>query len=378
MLKRNQDEDCFTGIYTGDSESDDEMEEFRIMRDRPYAKDAVEGLRKVVVEVPKEEWQELWKPWRRALVVKPLGRNISYRVLSQRLNDLWMLSGRLEIIDLEEGFYVVRFYNPEDYWHVLNNGPWIIQGHYLTITKLRPGFHPFTNHVSSTLVWARVPRLPLELFGDKVLMRIGNKLGKAVKIDVHSMKVSRAKYARVCVEVDLRQALLSAVIIDGEEIKVEYENLHLICFICGKYGHRSEDCPCNPNVTPVVQEPSPPLTPTEKPTGAFGPWMIARSRNRQRVTPKAPAVQDIPSNGKVNVPRNHDVQRKESRNANPPMGSRFSPIFNIEDVDDLSPQVDKLAENIRNINDLGPPVLFNATTKDQLLKTKEKRGKGIP
>lgn len=39
------------------------------------------GPGRVVVEVPSSEWQQLWRPWHRALIVKPLGRNISYRII---------------------------------------------------------------------------------------------------------------------------------------------------------------------------------------------------------------------------------------------------------------------------------------------------------
>ena len=50
-------------------------------------------------------------------------------------------------------------------------------------------------------------------------------------------------YARMCVEVDLNAPLLPSYSVDGHNLKIEYEGLHLICFSCGIFGHSQEFCP---------------------------------------------------------------------------------------------------------------------------------------
>lgn len=37
--------------------------------------------------------------------------------------------------------------------------------------------------------------------------------------------------------------LVSQFQLDGKVQRVEYENLHVICFHCGKYMHNKEGCP---------------------------------------------------------------------------------------------------------------------------------------
>lgn len=206
----------------GDGEEDDNDDEVEAaLRNLTIPSDVLPGPGKAVVEISANECPRLWQPWRRALIVKPLGRTVSFWVLSQRLTDLWALGHRIDIIDLEEGFYVVRFYSKEDYVHVLDDGPWTIQGHYLTVAKFKPGFLPSADIVTSTLVWVRIPRLPLEFFHESVLMRIGDQLGTVMKVDGNTTAVSRGKYARICVEVGLQKPLISIVVVNGHQLHVD-------------------------------------------------------------------------------------------------------------------------------------------------------------
>ena len=70
-----------------------------------------------------------------------------------------------------------------------------------------------------------------------------NKIGKIMKNDRTMEEKSRGKYARVCVIVNLNEPLIPQFKVRGDEIKVEYEGMHLTCFNCGVYGHYSDGCP---------------------------------------------------------------------------------------------------------------------------------------
>lgn len=60
----------------------------------------------------------------------------------------------------------------------------------------------------------------------------------------------RESYARVCVELDLSQPLEISVAIGKYDYLIEYEHIHLICFSCGRVGHRKESC----NLLPVPEK----------------------------------------------------------------------------------------------------------------------------
>lgn len=52
---------------------------------------------------------------------------------------------------------------------MLEGSPWMIIGHYLTVSKWRPKFRPLAAMVSTTLVWVIFLGMPLELLDDETL-----------------------------------------------------------------------------------------------------------------------------------------------------------------------------------------------------------------
>lgn len=92
------------------------------------------------LEISKEKYLSLFKQWRGALIIKRLEKSVSYRTLNQRLRDLWHLELGIDLTYLEEDYYVVRFFMRNDYMKVLEGGPWVILGHYLTVTRWKPKF----------------------------------------------------------------------------------------------------------------------------------------------------------------------------------------------------------------------------------------------
>lgn len=146
------------------------------------------------------------------------------------------------MVDLANDFYIARFVLEEDQRWALEGGPWIIQGHYLTLREWVPNFNPSEASIDRAAVWVRIPNLPMELQNDIVLRRIGFGLGRTLKIDRNTMNSVRGNFARICVEVDLDKPLKPAVEVASRRCKVEYEAINLICFKCGRIGHGKESC----------------------------------------------------------------------------------------------------------------------------------------
>ncbi|KAI9083401.1 hypothetical protein K1719_034615 [Acacia pycnantha] len=159
------------------------------------------------------ERERLMKPFKRTLVVKLLGRQPAY-----------------------------GFMHNDDYMGALTGGPWVILDAYLNVARWRPEFCPKKSKIESVVAWVRLPDLPAPLFDKKFLLNLGNAIGKAIRLDIHTAQRARGKFARMCVELDLTRPLIPEFNVDGKVLSVVYESLGLLCTKCGWVGHRKDGC----------------------------------------------------------------------------------------------------------------------------------------
>ncbi|KAJ1441395.1 Ribonuclease H-like superfamily [Sesbania bispinosa] len=315
-----------------ESEADpDEMEE----ENKP-----AEGLELLcpTVQLLKEEKRGVRIPWKRALIVKLLGKRVGLRFMQGRLMKLWQPQRRMKVIDLDNDYFVIRFADWGDLNKVLEGGPWVIMGHYLVIQRWKPEFLPYEDELKRVSVCIRIPELPIEYYDNHVLWRIGDVVGRTVKVDANtsrfiedeeglSMITERGKFARICVEVDLRKILISRFKLNGRLYSVEYEGLNLICFNCGCFDHRKENypllalqkgssdeqvgVPCDPDHQEKLE--SGPMEEGLAPVGCFGPWMMVQRKNH----PQNP----------VNLETNKVIQSNQERKVVTGLvGSRFNAL----------------------------------------------------
>ncbi|KAK4253252.1 hypothetical protein QN277_010579 [Acacia crassicarpa] len=186
--------------------------------------------------------KRLYKAWDKAVIVKLLGKDIGYMLLQSILQPLWAKRGVINLINIGNGFFVVKFSNKDDYLNALTGGPWMIFDHYLTVRPWEPMFHPMRATINKVAVWVRLPRVFLEYYDKEALSWIGNRIGDILKIDMNTSGHLRGHYARICVLVDLAKQLMSGFTLDGIDYFLEYEGLHLLCTSCGIYGHTAGEC----------------------------------------------------------------------------------------------------------------------------------------
>lgn len=100
---------------------------------RVLFKDKVIGNKKPMVHIADSIFEGLCAPWEVALVVKLLGKSIVYNVMKSRLTRLWRLTLGFDILDIGNNFYMVKFDTEMDRTKVMEEGPWMIFDHYLTV-----------------------------------------------------------------------------------------------------------------------------------------------------------------------------------------------------------------------------------------------------
>jgi len=125
-------------------DTDDKEVEVNSNRERP---------RRVAVKLSKETKQHIRKPWTKAIIVKLVGRFVSFLYMQSRLNLLWKPMGRMDCVDLDYGFFLVHFFSKKDLGNVLKRGSWFIRDHFLSLRLGEPFFKLSTANFSLIAVW---------------------------------------------------------------------------------------------------------------------------------------------------------------------------------------------------------------------------------
>ncbi|KAI9082949.1 hypothetical protein K1719_035092 [Acacia pycnantha] len=179
------------------TEEDDKLEDYGADTDFAKVLNSADGIRVDYsdplcprFEFEEKERERLWKPFSRTLVVKLLGRQLSYGFMLKKLRQLWERKGSIEVFDS----------------------------------------------------WVRLPDLPAPLFDKKFLLNLGNSIGKAIRLDIHTAQRARGKFVRMCVELDLTKPLVPEFNVEGQILSVEYESLGSLCSKCGRVRHNQKNC----------------------------------------------------------------------------------------------------------------------------------------
>jgi hypothetical protein len=257
-----------------------------------------EGGNKLLPKVSLDDsyFNDLCHPWKEALVIKVLGKNIGYQVLKERLQRMWKLQGGFDMMDVDQGFYMVKCNLLADREKIMSEGPWMIFDHYLAVAQWSPAFASPTAQVEKTLVWIRFPGLNLLFYDESFLLALASTIGTPIKVDTNTLNVERGRFARICVEIDLTKPVVGKVWINGHWYKVQYEGLHIICATCGCYGHVTRNC-TKPSATNEAAE----KTTTHQEAIVNGsPAATARVTQQQQNAPDATIIAEQISGIRIN------------------------------------------------------------------------------
>ncbi|XVE70138.1 hypothetical protein DITRI_Ditri10aG0047500 [Diplodiscus trichospermus] len=81
------------------------------------------------IKLSSQDKRRLCGPWSKALIVKLIGHIVGNNFLVRRLKTLWYIASAMDVIDVGNDVYVIRFASDEEYDRALYNGPWIIADH---------------------------------------------------------------------------------------------------------------------------------------------------------------------------------------------------------------------------------------------------------
>lgn len=104
------------------------------------------------IHLDPQVFQELCTPWKDALMVKLLGKTLGYNTMKDRLQKVWKLQGGFEIMDNDNGFYMVKLEQVADKEKIITGGPWLIFDHCLAVSHWSPKFSSPNAKIDRTMV----------------------------------------------------------------------------------------------------------------------------------------------------------------------------------------------------------------------------------
>ena len=114
-------------------------------------------------------------------------------------------------------------------------------GTVLHLNRWRENFQLAFNRLNIVAIWVQLHHFSIVFRDSKALRVIGMQFGQLLKVDEHTVNLTLAKFARVCVELDLSQLLKRGSWVGFEDENVFvlalYEKLLVFCFSCGRVGH---------------------------------------------------------------------------------------------------------------------------------------------
>ncbi|RZB52267.1 hypothetical protein D0Y65_048636 [Glycine soja] len=180
------------------------------------APQVVDGKIEVLIE--DDDIRSEVKFWESSLILYAMGADLSMNAVKNFMTRSW------NFVQL-----------PDMYFNDEGNIP-------LLIREWRPGFKIKDELLRTLPIWVKLPQLPIILWGDTSLNKIGSALGNPIMTDECTANRLRVSYARILVEMDITNELPQTITIadnEGEKIQqaIEYEWRPLFCNKCQKVGH---------------------------------------------------------------------------------------------------------------------------------------------
>lgn len=180
------------------------------------------------VKIEDEDVAPELKFWETTLILYVLGGDISMHMLKNFMEKAWNFVSLPDMYYHDDGYFMLRFKSHADMDAVLMKGPYTIRNMPLILQEWRPDFDLKKDMLSTIPIWVKLPKLPLHLWGETSLNKIGSAIGIPLVTDECTTHRLRVSYARILVEVDITQKMLDEITItDNKGLKrkqpIEYE-----------------------------------------------------------------------------------------------------------------------------------------------------------
>ena len=128
------------------------------------------------------------------------------------------------------------------------NQQWQIMGRPVWLRRWCPGIEPLKMCFEKVPVWVRLYNIPAEYWTIEGVGCVASAIGVPIQTDSPPEEAPRLSYARVCVEVIVRDNLPDEIELEISDgvivlVRVEYAWKPEWCEVCKVVGHSLEKCP---------------------------------------------------------------------------------------------------------------------------------------
>ncbi|KAK1281667.1 hypothetical protein QJS10_CPB22g00002 [Acorus calamus] len=226
-----------------------------------------------------------------SLVGKFAGRRPSVEFIERNVARHWNTASPVVVGLGLHGCLRFEFKCMDDLARVLQSGPWSFTGNVLRLNRWDQKFDPAVAFPELVPVWLRIHNLTYDLFSPDILLSIGNGIGKPLRLDEFTLTRTRLSYARVCVELNPRDAPiyeLDIITSAGlQSVTIEYENFPMPCSKCSRMGHPAAACPSRKAPSEAPASPNAPDTPRHGMPG--GPQPQTMDKGKAPMPPPSPS-----------------------------------------------------------------------------------------
>ncbi|GJS06220.1 hypothetical protein Tco_0363016 [Tanacetum coccineum] len=187
-----------------------------------------------------------------------VGKKVAFTLVKNYVVNTWGKFGFQNVIRDDDGFHFFKFASSSGVEKVIEQGPWMIRGTPIILTKWSPSLTISKDEVTRVPVWVKLHRVPVVAYSEDGLSIIATQIGTPITLDAFTSDMcvnpwGRIGFARALIEVsaenDLKKEVILAVPLeDGKghtnvTIKVEYEWKPPLCLDCHCFGHDGVNCP---------------------------------------------------------------------------------------------------------------------------------------
>ncbi|KAL8151699.1 hypothetical protein V2J09_021507 [Rumex salicifolius] len=135
------------------------------------------------VTIEQEALVFLAKEWKNSVVFKLLRRTLGFQILERKLREMWKPSGSFIIVDLPDGYSIVRFDQEQDFFSALTGGPWTVFCQCLMVKNWVFDFKPVRDSIKKSV--------------HGVIGCIASSIGNPIRIDKYALHATRGKFTRL-------------------------------------------------------------------------------------------------------------------------------------------------------------------------------------